>query len=161
MAGYTPNSSHQDFAAPPQPIAWTFNHPPTTGCSPTNWALSTHEPDCQSCNISGMFLAIQSDIPFGHKRKIKTPSISWFWKWKKTSLLFANLWPHTLAKQNLTILFNSPMQHLPAQVLCKARLLKKSHINNQTTSKIWHSTTSHKNNNLSGLLQAIKPLTQV
>ena len=45
--------------------------------------------------------------------------------------------------------------------LVQGTAIKKSHINNQTTSKIWHSTTSHKNNNLSGLLQAIKPLTQV
>ena len=52
-------------------LLWTFNHPPVTGCSPTSWALSRHEPDCQSCNISGIFLQIQSDIFFGHKEKWK------------------------------------------------------------------------------------------
>ena len=67
MAGYAPNSSHQDFLAPPQPTALDL---------PTNWALSTHEPDCQSCNILGMFLAIQSDIPFGHKRKLKRQALA-------------------------------------------------------------------------------------
>ena len=49
------NPSHQDLQPLLSLLLWTVNHPPTTGCSPTSWALSGHEPDCQSCNISGIF----------------------------------------------------------------------------------------------------------
>ena len=69
-------------------LSTTFNRLPTTGCSPTNWALSGHEPDCQSCNISGTFLQIQSDIFFEHERKIISPCTTWFLKMKQDSLSF-------------------------------------------------------------------------
>ena len=152
MAGYAPNSSHQDFLAPPQPTALDL---------PTNWALSTHEPDCQSCNILGMFLAIQSDIPFGHKRKLKRQALADSENEKRLPyylLIYGPIhWQSKILPYYLIPLCNI----FPLMSCARHGYKKKSHINNQTTSKIWHSTTSHKNNNLSGLLQAIKPLTQV
>ena len=151
MAGYAPNSSHQDFLAPPQPTALD---------SPTNWALSTHEPDCQSCNILGMFLAIQSDIPFGNKRKLKRQALADSENEKRLPYYLLIYGPiHWQSK--ILPYYLIPLCNILPLKSCAGHGYKKLHINNQTTSKIWHSTTSHKNNNLSGLLQAIKPLTQV
>ena len=58
MAGYAPNSSHQDFAVPPKPTALDF------------------QPPSSQPGVHLVFLQIQSDILFGHERKIKTLSIT-------------------------------------------------------------------------------------
>ena len=117
-------------------LSTTFNRHPTTGCSPTNWVLSGHEPDCQSCNISGTFLQIQSDIFFEHERKIKTPCTTWFLKMKQDSLSFCQsngpiLWQSKILPYYLIPLCNI----LPLKSL--AGCCKKSHTDNETTSKIY------------------------
>ena len=133
-------------------LLWTFNYPPATWCSPTNWALSTHEPDCQSCNISGMFLQSNQIYLLDIKEKLKRQALADSENEKRLPcylLIYGPIhWQSKILPYYLIPLCNI----FPLMSCARHGYKKKSHINNQTTSKIWHSTTSHENNNLSGLL---------
>ena len=89
------------------------------------------------------------------KEKLKRQALPGFFKMKENSLNFYQS-KGPLHWQNLTIIFN-PLYNIFPLKSC-AGCCKKSHTNNQTTSNIYHSTNSHKDNTTSGLLKAIKSL---
>lgn len=88
---------------------------------------------------------------FEHERTTKMPRTAWFLKIETMFALFLLIWwPRTLAKQNLTRLLNFSLHSISSHSKCSCR--KKSQTNDQTTSKIKHSTFCDKNNTPSALI---------